>query len=68
MDPSKLGAREAAALIAGRRLTAVALAEACLARIAAREEEVRAWAHLDPGAALEQARACDLCGPAGPLH
>jgi Asp-tRNA(Asn)/Glu-tRNA(Gln) amidotransferase A subunit family amidase len=68
MDPSKLGAREAAALIAGGRLTAVALAEACLARIGARDEEVRAWAHLDPGAALEQARACDARAPAGPLH
>ena len=68
MDPTKLGAREAAALIAEERLTAVALTEACLARIEAREEEVRAWAHLDPKAALAQARACDARAPAGPLH
>ena len=68
MDPSRLGAREAAALIAAGRLTAAALTEACLARIEARDEEVRAWAYLDPEAALAQARACDARGPAGPLH
>jgi Asp-tRNA(Asn)/Glu-tRNA(Gln) amidotransferase A subunit family amidase len=68
MDPTKLGAREAAALIAEGRLTAVALTEACLERIATRDGEVRAWAHLDPEAALAQARACDERAPAGPLH
>jgi len=68
MDLTKLGAREAAALIAEGRLTAVALTEACLARIEARDGEVRAWVHLDPEAALAQARACDALAPAGPLH
>jgi amidase len=68
MDLTKLGAREAAALIAEGRLTAVALTEACLERIEARDGELRAWAHLDPEAALAQARACDARGPAGPLH
>ena len=68
MDPTKLGAREAAALIAEGRLTAVGLTEACLERIEARDGEVRAWAHLDPEAALAQARACDARAPAGPLH
>ena len=56
MDPMKLGASEAAALIAEGRLTAVGLTEACLARIEARDGEVRAWAHLDPEAALDPTR------------
>ena len=43
MDLTKLGAREAAALIAEGRLTAVELTEACLERIEARDREVRAW-------------------------
>ncbi len=68
MDLTKLGAREAAALIAEERLTAVELTEACLERIEARDGELRAWAHLDPEAALAQARACDARPPAGPLH
>jgi Asp-tRNA(Asn)/Glu-tRNA(Gln) amidotransferase A subunit family amidase len=68
MDLTKLGAREAAAMIVEGRLTAVGLTEACLERIAARDGEVRAWAHLDPEAALAQARACDARAPVGPLH
>lgn len=65
---AKLAAREAAALIAEGQLTVAALTEACLARIEAREPAVRAWAYLDPQAALEQARACDTRGPVGPLY
>ncbi|WP_346360535.1 amidase [Bosea sp. (in: a-proteobacteria)] len=46
--------------------------EACLARIAAREPEVRAWSYLDPASALDQAREADrrqAAGqPLGPLH
>ncbi len=67
MDLTKLGAREAAALIVEGRLTAAELTEACLERIEARDGEVRAWAHLDPEAALAQARAC-ASAAAGPLH
>jgi amidase len=67
MDPSRLGAREAAHLIAEGELTALALTEACLARIEAREPEVHAWTYLDPDAALAQARACDEAGPRPPL-
>jgi Asp-tRNA(Asn)/Glu-tRNA(Gln) amidotransferase A subunit family amidase len=52
--------------------SAVALAEACLARIAEREPAVEAWAHVDPEAVLAQARAVDAYRasgrPAGPLH
>ena len=67
MDPSRLGAREAARLIAEGELTALTLTEACLARIDAREPEVHAWTYLDPDAALAQARACDEAGPRAPL-
>ena len=40
----------------------------CLARIEAREGELRAWAWLDADAALAQARARDAEAPRGPLH
>ena len=48
MDPARLGGREAARLIAEGELTALALTEACLARIEAREPQVHAWTYLDP--------------------
>ena len=67
MDPARLGGREAARLIAEGELTALALTEACLARIEAREPLVQAWTYLDPDAALAQARACDEGGPRPPL-
>ena len=47
-----LGAAEAARRIAAGELSSAALVAACLERIAEREETVRAWAHLDAGAAL----------------
>jgi len=53
-------------------LRAEDLVEACLARIAAREAEVQAWAWIDPDYAREQARRLDAhraAGlPIGPLH
>jgi Asp-tRNA(Asn)/Glu-tRNA(Gln) amidotransferase A subunit family amidase len=67
-DLTALSACEAVARIASGRLTATALVEALLARIAAREATVRAWAHLDPDLALAQARARDAERPTGPLH
>ena len=39
--------------------TSVELIENCLARIAARDGDLHAWAHVDPEAALAQARARD---------
>ena len=63
------GAAEAARAIADGCTTSEAVVAACLARIAEREETVRAWAFLDPELALAQARACDDdAEPAGPLH
>jgi Asp-tRNA(Asn)/Glu-tRNA(Gln) amidotransferase A subunit family amidase len=63
----KLSAVEAARLIAARELTSVALVEACLTRIAEREPQVHAWAHLDRDAALARAREIDRSGARGLL-
>lgn len=55
----QLSLADAAQGIARGAWTSVELVSACLARIQAREERVRAWAFLDPEQALAQARACD---------
>ncbi len=59
-----LSATEAVARIDAGTLTAEKLVRDCLDRIAEREPVVRAWAHLDPGLAIAQARAVDAmsCG------
>ena len=63
------GAAEAARAIAEGKTTSEAVVTACLARIAKREDTVRAWAFLDPDLALAQARARDAAvKPAGALH
>ena len=64
----ELGAADAARLLARRELSAVHLVRACLDRIAQREPQVRAFAHLDPDAALAQARALDAGPWRGALH
>src|SRR3954469_2523289 len=63
-----VSAIEAGRLMAARELSSKELVAGCLERIAAREPEVRAWAHLDPEAALAQARDRDAEAPRGPLH
>ena len=63
-----LSATDAARLIAARELSSEELVAACLARIEEREPALRAWAHLDPEAALGQARERDAEPPRGPLH
>src|SRR5688500_3920127 len=68
MDTNRYSLTEAAALIASGALTAVELAEDCLARSAEREEAVQAWVHIDPQSVLAQARARDAEQPRGPLH
>ncbi len=71
-DLTALSAAAAAEAIRERRLSSEALVEACLDRIAEREPEVEAWAHLDPDYALAQAKARDTELQAGrgtgPLH
>jgi Asp-tRNA(Asn)/Glu-tRNA(Gln) amidotransferase A subunit family amidase len=46
----------------------VALVEACLARVEAREPELKAWAHIDRDLALAQAHARDAEPRRSPLH
>lgn len=66
--PEDLTALEARKAIDEGELTALALVEACLERIEAREPEVRAWAHLDPEAARRRARELDAGASQGLLH
>lgn len=66
--PCDLSAVEAAAAIARGELSSQELVASCLERIAARDDAVMAWAHLDPDQGLAQARAADARDPVGPLH
>jgi Asp-tRNA(Asn)/Glu-tRNA(Gln) amidotransferase A subunit family amidase len=66
--PHELSAAAAAAAIRAGRLTSLELVDACLARIAEREPEVRAWQSLDADAARAAARRRDAEPPRGPLH
>ena len=67
-----LTALEAAGRIAGGEMSAEDYIGACLQRIAAVEDKVHAFVHLDADAALRQARALDECRrngkPLGALH
>jgi len=60
-------ASEIAAAVAAGRTTREAVMRACLDRITAREAEVQAWTNLDPGRALDAARAADREDRGGPL-
>jgi len=68
----ELGAVEMRDRLASGALRAVNLVEACLARIAALEPQVGAWAWLDGDYALQQAQRLDQWRqsgkPLGPLH
>ena len=55
-DLTLLSAVDAAEHIRAGRLASEALVTACLARIEATEATIKAWAHLDAEAALNQAR------------
>lgn len=67
-DLTYLSAADAAARIRSGQLTSHALVGAYLSRIAERDPVVRAWAWIDPNAALEAARQADAQSPRGPLH
>ncbi len=58
----------AAKEIAIGALTARALAEAQLERIAATDPGIEAWAYLDPAHVRRMAERCDAAGDAGPLR
>lgn len=74
--PNTLPARAAAAAIAAGDITSEALVAACLDRIETRDALVCAWAHVDAGLALAEAREADVARlaardagrPLGPLH
>jgi Asp-tRNA(Asn)/Glu-tRNA(Gln) amidotransferase A subunit family amidase len=72
MDLAMISATEAAAAIRAGKITSEELVRACLDRIAALEERIGAWTHLDGDHALKQAREADKLlqqGKAlGPLH
>ncbi|NKB48971.1 MAG: amidase [Alphaproteobacteria bacterium] len=67
-DLNHLSASAIAQKIAAGEATAVAVVEACLTRIEARENVLKAWAFIDPDLALEQAYASDRLDTDGPLH
>ena len=67
-DLNFLSVTEIVLQIAAGETTAVAVTEACLARIEARESDLRAWAFVDHGLALQQAHARDRDTPCGLLH
>ncbi len=63
-----LTASEIVRALAAGEATCEAVVRACLARIDQREEEIHAWAGIDPELALRQARELDRGPPRGPLH
>ncbi len=71
-NPTELTAAQAARAIAERRLTAVELAEACLNRIDALDDRLKAWVYVDRDTVLEDAKSADEAVSAnrtlGPLH
>lgn len=64
----ELGAAQAAALLQRRELKAEDLVRACLERVAARDDDIHAFTHVDAVSALAQARALDAGPVRGPLH
>lgn len=67
-DPAEMTATEASREIAAGNLKPSELVDACLARTAACEDDVRAWAHLGADQARMAARLIDPMSPATPLH
>ena len=65
---NELSASEMALRIADGEATSESVVQACLDRIAARDDDVHAWIHLDPDRALAEAQARDAEEPRGPLH
>jgi Asp-tRNA(Asn)/Glu-tRNA(Gln) amidotransferase A subunit family amidase len=69
MEPANLlTAAVAARRIAAGELSSERLVRHCLDRIAERDGDVGAWEHVDPAAAVAQARVRDSTPPRGPLH
>jgi Asp-tRNA(Asn)/Glu-tRNA(Gln) amidotransferase A subunit family amidase len=62
---SSLSATEALTAMASGELTSEQLVRDCIARIAARDRDVEAWAHFDPEAAMSAAQSCDAARRSG---
>lgn len=67
-SPERLGAMQAARLLARREITAEQLTRACLDRIQAREPIIKAWTCVQADAAIERARQLDRGPIQGLLH
>jgi len=65
IEPCRLGAKDAAARIERGELSARALVESCLARVATREPEVQAWSFVNQEAVFSQILQAEK---AAPLH
>jgi Asp-tRNA(Asn)/Glu-tRNA(Gln) amidotransferase A subunit family amidase len=65
---NELSATEIAGKIAAGETTCEAVVRDCIARIAARDDVVKAWVNFDEKLALAQARALDGASSRGPLH
>jgi amidase len=65
--PNELTATQIVREIDAGRLTSEAVVRACLDRIAERETDVAAWAHLNAVQAIADAQARDRTGSYGPL-
>ncbi|KAJ6101778.1 hypothetical protein N7486_004205 [Penicillium sp. IBT 16267x] len=70
LEPFRLTASQALALMQKGDLTVEDYAKSLLSRIKARDDVVKAWAYLDPEYVLAQARKLDQIPPEerGPLH
>ncbi|HCU89746.1 MAG TPA: amidase [Gammaproteobacteria bacterium] len=68
MDLTTLTATAAGQLIADNELSSVELTQACLDRIAERNEDVGAFRHLNPKFSLSEAARADRETPRSPLH
>src|ERR1700676_4702177 len=67
-DLSRLTAATISAKLLDGEITGEQLARACLARIAARQADVRAWSYVDPDVVIRQARELDKLPSRGTLH
>jgi Asp-tRNA(Asn)/Glu-tRNA(Gln) amidotransferase A subunit family amidase len=65
---NRLSATTLAARLRTREIRAIDVVEDCLARIAAHESAIHAWAFLDPERARGQAHVLDAGPVRGPLH
>jgi amidase len=64
---NELSATEMVAAVRAGRTTCEAITRACLERVAAREQEVRAWQYINPDQAIVEAKARDRSDRKGAL-